>query len=249
MNTVNRGHLLFCSILILIFTFSVCADTPDQNITMYQASSYDMVESGNYYEVFTVDDMQRLGDFGLGGYEDLDGELTQIDGNIYQIRSDGTVSEPPGDTGICFANTVLFRPEYSLQFNNTLDKEALFSEINKSFSNHDAIYAYRIDGTYSNISVRSVPPQEEPYPSLAEVVGEQSIFNLENVSGTVSGFWFPEWMQGVNYAGFHTHFITDSRDAGGHVLDVTSENVTVSVQPIHRFTMIFAEDNKENRET
>lgn len=246
MNGMNRWNLFFCSILLLIFTCFICADEPDHNITMYQALSYDMVESGNYYEVITVNDMERLGDFGLGGFENLDGELTQIDGNIYQIRSDGTVLEPPRDTGICFANTVLFRPEYSLQLNNTIGKDALFSGINESFSNNDTIYAYRIDGTFSNISVRSVPPQEEPYPSLAEVVGEQSIFNLENVSGTISGFWFPEWMQGVNYAGFHTHFITDSHDAGGHVLDVTSENVTVSVQPIHRFTMIFAGDNKDN---
>jgi len=219
----------------------VFSDIISEPPVMYQASTYAMVESGNYSEVITVDDMKNYGTFGVGGFEDLDGELTQIDGDVYQIKHDGTVLEPEGDTGICFANTITFDPEYVINLNETMNEDSLLSNIHDSFPDENVIYAFRIDGIFPNITVRSVPHQEEPYPPLSEVVEDQSVFHLHNISGTVSGFWFPEWMQGVNYAGFHTHFITDARDAGGHVLDMTTEDVAVSIQPIYTFTMILSD--------
>ena len=34
------------------------------------------------------------------------------------------------------------------------------------------------------------------------------------------GFRFPRYAQGLNVAGYHFHFITEDRSAGGHVLDL-----------------------------
>lgn len=235
------GKLLLCVIALIPFCFFVSADTGVKSPQMYQASAFDIVESGNYSEVITVDEMKTYGDFGVGGFEDMDGELSQVDGNIYQIWHNGTVTKPSGDTGICFANTVHFNPEITREQNESLRNEALYDLLNESFPDDNLIYAYRIDGTFPDITVRSIPSQEEPYPPLSDVIADQATFHLQNVSGTASGFWYPRWMQGVNYAGFHTHFITDSRDAGGHVLDLTTGNVTISIQPIYTFTVILPE--------
>jgi acetolactate decarboxylase len=38
------------------------------------------------------------------------------------------------------------------------------------------------------------------------------------VTGSIVGFRFPSYAQGLNVAGYHFHFITDDRSAGGHVL-------------------------------
>jgi acetolactate decarboxylase len=234
-------------VFFICSAISVHADEISNSSPLYQVSSFAMLEKGNLSAVITVDDMNTYGDFGVGGFEGLDGELSQIDGKIYQIKSDGTVVEPSGDMGVCFGNTIEFNPQYSFQQNESIKMDDLLEKINVSFPDQNIIYAYRIDGYFPEILVRSLPGQDEPYPTLAEVVENQSVFNLQNENGTISGFWFPQWMQGVNYAGFHPHFITESRNAGGHVMDGTAEKVTISVEPVYEFTM-FLQDNKLNIE-
>jgi alpha-acetolactate decarboxylase len=59
-----------------------------------------------------------------------------------------------------------------------------------------------------------VPRQRKPYPPLVEVVGSQPTFELRGVAGSLVGFRFPQYAQGINVAGYHFHFITDDRSAG-----------------------------------
>ena len=227
-------------VILVCQTGYIYAEQSDPSATLYQISSFDLFSSGNYSEVVSVNDMKDMGTLGIGGAEDLDGELIEVDGKVWQITSDGMVSEPSGDTGVCFGNTIRFEPSISYLVNKTQDYKELLQVVNNSFPDHNSMYAFRIDGKFSKMKVRSVPLQEEPYPPLSEVIENQTIFNLSGVSGTISGFWYPEWIQGVNLAGFHPHFITENHDAGGHVLDFIAENVTISIQPVHRFTMILS---------
>jgi acetolactate decarboxylase len=77
----------------------------------------------------------------------------------------------------------------------------------------------RVDGRFDYVKTRSVPRQRKPYPPLAEVVESQPTFELHDVQGSLLGFRFPIYAQGINVAGNHFHFITADRDAGGHVLE------------------------------
>src|SRR5215203_631691 len=43
-------------------------------------------------------------------------------------------------------------------------------------------------------------------------------FESHHVLGSLVGFRFPRYAQGLNVAGYHFHFITADRSAGGHVL-------------------------------
>ncbi len=230
--------LILTGIVILCLAGGGAAQPEDPSATIYQVSSWGPFEEGDYTEVMSVDDLKELGTLGIGGYEDLNGELLELDGEVWQITHDGVVSQPSGDTGVCFATTVRFDPSLTLPCNETTSRDDLFAMINQSFPDHDTIYAYRIDGDFSRVEVRSIPPQTQPYPPLPDVIARQTIFPLSGVSGSVGGFWFPDWMQGVNAAGFHSHFLTSGHDAGGHLLNCTAENVTISIQPIHRFAMV-----------
>jgi acetolactate decarboxylase len=49
-------------------------------------------------------------------------------------------------------------------------------------------------------------------------VQSQPTFELRDVHGSLVGFRFPDHARGLNVAGYHFHFITDDRSAGGHVL-------------------------------
>jgi acetolactate decarboxylase len=50
-------------------------------------------------------------------------------------------------------------------------------------------------------------------------VKNQPVFELHDVRGSLVGFRFPDYAQGLNVAGYHFHFITEDRNAGGHVLE------------------------------
>jgi acetolactate decarboxylase len=75
-----------------------------------------------------------------------------------------------------------------------------------------------VDGRFEYVKTRSVPRQHKPYPPLVEVVKDQPTFELHDVSGSLVGFRFPDYAQGLNVSGYHFHFITADRSAGGHVL-------------------------------
>ncbi len=230
--------LFLCSTLILLIGIislpCAAAVTTDEDITS-QAGIFSVLEAGSYDRITTVDEMNTYGDLGVGGFEKMDGELIQLNGTIYQVTSDGVVHIPPGDTGITFMNTVKFNPEMSHVFSNPENLTELEDELNQSFPSQDNIYAIRIDGFFPEMKVRSVPEQKKPYPPLSSVIANQSVFNLTNTTGTISGFWFPAWMQGVNYAGFHLHYISEDRTSGGHILGFTMENGTALVDPVHSF--------------
>ncbi|MEJ7871039.1 MAG: acetolactate decarboxylase, partial [Rubrobacteraceae bacterium] len=72
---------------------------------------------------------------------------------------------------------------------------------------------------FSYVRTRSVPRQRKPYPPLAEAVRDQPTFEFRDVRGSLVGFRFPDYVQGLNVSGYHFHFITGERDAGGHLLE------------------------------
>jgi acetolactate decarboxylase len=62
---------------------------------------------------------------------------------------------------------------------------------------------------------------------LTEVVADQHVFDLAEVSGTMLGFRFPTWVEGIEVAGYHLHFISEDCARGGHVLDSRSAQLRV----------------------
>jgi len=65
---------------------------------------------------------------------------------------------------------------------------------------------------------------------LAVATEHQSEFELAAVDGTMVGFWSPPYASGVEIAGYHLHFLTDDRTAGGHVLDCRGRGLRIRVQ-------------------
>jgi acetolactate decarboxylase len=89
----------------------------------------------------------------------------------------------------------------------------------------------RIDGRFEVVRARSVPRQEPPYRPLTEVVAHQRVFQFAAVDGTMLGFRFPEYAEGIEVSGWHLHFINEDRSRGGHVLDSRSSTLHVQLDP------------------
>jgi acetolactate decarboxylase len=186
---------------------------------LWQVSTIDALLAGHYDGTADLARLKTHGDFGLGTFDALNGEMAVLDGEVYQILADGTVARPPDGETTPFAAVAFFEPEITFDLTGQPDLERLEAALLRAMPPTDAPCAIRVDGHFASLTVRSVPAQTKPYRRLAEVVAdEQSVFHLNDVDGTLVGFWCPEDLRGLNVPGFHLHFLTADRRAGGHVL-------------------------------
>jgi acetolactate decarboxylase len=185
---------------------------------LFQTSTIDALLDGNYDGDISFAELQEHGDFGLGTLDALDGEMIALDGNFYQIGADGRVHLIGGRAKTPFAVVTVFEPELCQTLDRMTDLASLCTRVDRLVGDINICCAVRVDGCFEHVRTRSVPRQRKPYPPLVDVVKNQPIFELSGVRGSLVGFRFPDYAQGLNVAGYHFHFITADRSAGGHVL-------------------------------
>src|SRR3954447_25933679 len=61
--------------------------------TLFQVSTSGALVAGLYSGAVSAAVIVQHGDFGLGTFENLDGEMVILNGHVYQVRGNGTVSE------------------------------------------------------------------------------------------------------------------------------------------------------------
>jgi len=186
--------------------------------TLFQTSTIDALLEGSYEGDVSFAELAARGDFGLGTLDALDGEMICLDGSFYQIKSDGRAYGVDRNAKTPFAVVTVFEPDLSQTLSMPMDFEALCDYVEEVIGGGAVCCAVRVDGRFEYIKTRSVPRQHKPYPPLVEVVENQPTFELHDVSGSLIGFRFPDYAQGLNVSGYHFHFITVDRSAGGHVL-------------------------------
>ena len=195
--------------------------------------------NGNYGGITQVYEAKRHGDFGLGAFAQLDGEMIAVDGAVYQIRSDGRVYNSSDATRLSFAAMTHFAPDHAVDLPQGTTSETLSHFLDPQLPTLNAFYAIRIDGRFSAIQTRSVPKQQEPFPAFCEVVSKQSEFSFANVGGTLVGFRGPAYASALNTPGYHFHFVTDDKSGGGHVLSFTVARARLKLQRIDHVDVAF----------
>src|SRR5580704_15625445 len=78
---------------------------------MYQISTSTALVEGVNEGAVSSPYLLDQGDFGLGTFENLDGEMVILDGTIYQVRSDGGVTRRDDQFQIPFAVVARFQEE------------------------------------------------------------------------------------------------------------------------------------------
>jgi acetolactate decarboxylase len=184
-----------------------------------QVSVINALMLGQYDGVMPVAELLRFGNFGLGTLDRLDGELIVLDGTAYQVRGDGTVKQAAPDWTTPFAVVTPFEADGELRCPAIDLLSALDDHLDRTLRRPNNFVAVRVDGRFASISLRSVHRQQPPYRPLGEVAKGQSVWNHQDVSGTLVGIRCPAWVQGLNVPGYHWHFISNDRRIGGHVLD------------------------------
>ncbi len=212
--------------------------------TLTQVSTIDALLAGAYDGEVTAGELMRYGNFGLGTFDGLEGELIAIDHQVYQARADGSVVLMPATATTPFAAVVSFIPDKTPGITDVLTLKTFQTRVDDLAPNRNLFLAVRFDGYFTSMKVRSVPKQEKPYPPLAEVTEQQSVFEYIGVSGTVLGFRCPSFVKGINVPGYHLHFISDDKTKGGHILDFTTIGGNLQLDACNRFYMMLPEQDE-----
>lgn len=186
---------------------------------LYQTSTMAALLDAVYDGETTLDELLQHGNFGLGTFNSLDGEMIVTDGVVRQFRAEGLAAEVPGSLKTPFACVTYFEPEKMVMVDTAKDKESFEELVDQLLGNPNLFGAVRFTGLFERVDTRTVFCQCKPYPHMLEVVKKQPTFTMESVSGTMIGFRTPVYMQGVNVAGYHLHFLSEDHKRGGHVTE------------------------------
>jgi acetolactate decarboxylase len=186
---------------------------------LYQSSTMGALLDGIYDGDVTIAEVLRHGDFGLGTFNHLDGEMIILDGVCYHLRADGSATVAAGTERTPFAAVTRFRADHTLAFTQPTNRDDATAQIDSQIGSENLMYAIRISGRFSDMSTRTVLAQTPPYPPLIEATQGQAETRFTAVAGTLAGFRMPDYDQGISVAGYHLHFLDDNHSEGGHALD------------------------------
>jgi acetolactate decarboxylase len=186
---------------------------------LFQASTIGALLEGSYDGDLSFAELAEQGDLGLGTLNGLDGEMIALDGEFFRADVEGRVEPVPPGARTPFAVVTAFEPAIDAAIAGPLDHDGLLARLDELIPAGASSCAIRLDGRFELVRARSVPRQHPPYRPLTEVVAEQHVFELREVEGTMVGFRFPAYAEGIEVGGYHLHFISEDRSRGGHVLD------------------------------
>ncbi|MDO9627293.1 MAG: acetolactate decarboxylase [Methanobacteriaceae archaeon] len=236
------SHTLLIFIGLIMFSLAgmnsylVTPMLQEDQDTLYQVSTIQNLSAGGYDGYLTLSQLKKQGDFGIGTFNKLDGEMIVLNNTVYQVKSNGTIVNPSDYEKIPFVMLTYF-DAYNTTIVNSSNGSDLENSLNKTFPQSNIFYAIKIEGNFSHIKARSVPEQNPPYKNLSEVIKNQTVFEFNNTNGTIVGFWCPNNMGGINNPGFHFHFISQNKTEGGHVLEFAVDNATMQVDDTPKFYM------------
>jgi acetolactate decarboxylase len=199
---------------------------------VYMCAPINAIVEGLYEERIPFTEIKRHGDFGLGTFDHLDGEMVMLDGKIFQITADGFSSEVEDTALTPFSCVTFFTPESEDSLEREMSNDAFDAWLRALLPSPNIIYALRIEGEFAEVKARSVPKQE-CYRPLVDVTRHQHVFEFNDVKGTLAGFYTPAFMGSLSVPGLHLHFLSDDLKRGGHVLGCRPRNVRVQLQFIY----------------
>ncbi len=212
---------------------------------MYQVSTLQALAKGYFYGVKTVGDLLDRGDTGLGTFVGVDGEMIILDGHCYRADEKGEVKEVTKDAKTPFAVVSTLVKEISFTLAGPLSMADVLSRLNeeKEKAGRNQIFLARIDGEFEEVYARSEIGGAEPYSTLAELLKtNQKEFHFGAVKGSLVCVYFPPYMDGLNLADWHIHFLSEDHSQGGHVFAFTLKQGEAAMAPAGGFQLEIPSD-------
>lgn len=228
---------------------------------LYQYSVVSALMDGVASKGLPISTLLSKGDHGLGTFRHMVGEMIILDGHVYQMKSDGSVStlspSSPSDDDDDDDDISVTPFAMITRFSPTVTTRAAFQSKQQLFDfvsgllpgTRNNYVSIRLDGTFKHVKARTVGGQTHPGEGLADLGKHQTTREFADeggMRGTVIGFRSPAFMHGVSVAGDHLHFISEDRKTGGHLLSFeTVGEVEVRAAGIWRVVLELPRDDEE----
>jgi acetolactate decarboxylase len=216
-------------------------DTPLH--TLFQVSTSRSLVAGKYGGVITCEKLLEHGDFGLGTFAGLNGEMIVVDGHVFRIEGSGRISEARPDDEAPFATVTRFDPTVDEPMDATTSFDDLKVHLDKFRRSDNLFYAFRIDGPFRHVKTRAVCTPE-PGATLLDAARSQHEFDFHDSHGTLIGIYSPTFSGAVSVPGYHIHYLSDDRTQGGHLLEIETGRVRLRVQEVEDFHIALPENEE-----
>ena len=217
---------------ITLFTvLSVSLHAQQTEDKIYHYSSMDAMRNGVYAGNITVKELKQKGDFGLGTYNFLDGELITLNGNIYRIATNGSVEIADEKRKVPFGSFTFFRKDYSIKLEHIKTIDDLLQKLPELLPSRNRFYAIKIEATFSTLTLGgAVKVDEKDTTGIAAFMKTRPLYKKQNIKGTLVGFYNPGYAGGLDLSPFHFHFISDDKTTGGHLIEGNFSDAKITVQ-------------------
>jgi acetolactate decarboxylase len=211
---------------------------PEYN-KLYQYGEADSFLAGLYEDsTFSVSQIARHGDFGLGAPNMLDGELIVYQGKAYQTKANGKTTLLSQQAKASLLLVTFFKADTSFYITSANNKKEAFEQIDRYLNKRNAAYVIKISGSFGLVKTRAFPPVEKkPYLPLAQMLDKQHFFTFSNTGGVLAGYKLPPYLNGVSIADYHFHFLSDDKTMGGHMTEFAGKSLKVKIAELHTFEM------------
>jgi len=234
MALIITGVILSAGVLI-----SGCTLPQAAAKSLYITGTYGALSRGVYDGNVTVADLKRQGDFALGTFNAIDGEMVAVDGKYYQIGPMGKVN--PADDRMLTPNTTatFFKADKVIAIDKPMSYQEMQQYLNGQLPTQNIFYAIKVSGAFDSIKARSLTKLTQPYPSTpySTITQNEPTFDFNNLDGTLVIIVSPTYMNEISYPGYHAHFISNDGKYGGHVIDDRIARGQAEVDFLPNFTV------------
>jgi acetolactate decarboxylase len=237
------------AIVALLFTVTgfvtVHAQVQERG-SVFHYSLMDAMRNGVYKGDITLKTLRGKGDFGIGTYNFLDGEMILLDGIFYRIPANGKVTKAEQEREVPFASVTLFSAGNTYEISGIATIEALQNEILKRLPSSNKPYALRIECSFESIVAGGAEKLDENNTTvLAELMKTRPLYKKEHISGTMVGFYTPPSFSAIDLSPFHFHFISADKTFGGHFISgvVAAANIKISIDEKSGFEIMLPKNS------
>ncbi|WP_338969926.1 acetolactate decarboxylase [Spiroplasma endosymbiont of Labia minor] len=198
--------------------------------------------NGNYEGNLEYQKLFDRGNFGIGTFDGLDGEMIGYNNKWFQIGSDATVHQVLPTQTTPFACVTDFNVdfEFDLLEGGTYEelKQKILEKIKEKGDQY--FYAFKIVGAFNKIDLMTIEEVKEPYENFSTLSEQALKIELTEIDGIILGFWCPKYLSALQPEGFHTHFISTENKYGGHVSDFKATQLNVELMQIQKYELVFS---------
>ncbi len=211
--------------------------------TLFQVSTSRSLVAGKYAGAITCEKLLEHGDFGLGTFAGLHGEMIIVDGHIFRIEGSGAIFEALPTDEAPFATVTRFDPAVDVTLPAMASFDDLKTHLDTFRRTDNLFYAIRLDGVFKTIRTRAVCAPA-PGATLLDAAKTQHEFEFTDCKGTLIGIYSPIFSGAISVPGYHIHYLSDDRTQGGHLLELKTGQVRLRVQELEDFHIALPENEE-----